>query len=54
VALMQTKLVLTADTATIKNRLGNTLVYRKHSKPSLGPVGDSLDDLLDTDPRWRQ
>jgi hypothetical protein len=37
---------LTGDTAAIKNRTtGNTLIYRKHNKPGLGPVGDSLDDF---------
>jgi hypothetical protein len=39
-------IALTADTATIRNpRTGNVTVYRKHNKPALGPLGDSLDDL---------
>jgi hypothetical protein len=36
---------LTADTAAIQNSTGAITVYRKHYKPALGPVGDSLDDL---------
>jgi hypothetical protein len=37
---------LTADTATIKNEItGTTTTYRRHHKPGLGPVGDSLEDL---------
>jgi len=37
---------LTADTASIRNpKTGNVTVYRKHNKPALGPVSDSLDDL---------
>jgi hypothetical protein len=37
---------LTETTATIKNPVtGNVTVYRKHNKPALGPLGDSLDDL---------
>jgi hypothetical protein len=33
---------LTADTAAIENQTGAVTVYRKHNKPALGPVGDSL------------
>jgi hypothetical protein len=37
---------LTADTATIRNpKTSNVTVYRKHNKPALGPLGDSLDDF---------
>jgi hypothetical protein len=36
---------LTEITAAIENASGNVTVYRKHNKPALGPVGDSLDDL---------
>jgi hypothetical protein len=36
---------LTADTAAIMNSTGNITVYRRHNKPGLGSVGDSLDDL---------
>jgi hypothetical protein len=37
--------VLTADTAAIENANGTITTYRKHHKPALGPLGDSLDDL---------
>jgi len=36
---------LTEAEAAIKNRGGSITVYRRHNKPSLGPVGDSLDDF---------
>src|SRR6516165_6736196 len=36
---------LTDRTAAIENPTGSITVYRKHNKPALGPVGDSLDDL---------
>lgn len=36
---------LTADTAAIENKTGNITVYRRHNKPGLGPLGDSLGDL---------
>jgi hypothetical protein len=32
-------------TAAIHNPTGAITVYRRHNKPTLGPVGDSLDDL---------
>jgi hypothetical protein len=42
----KTVVALTADTATIKNVItGNVTVFRKHNKPPLGPLGDSLLDL---------
>jgi len=46
--LLEGRLVvaLTADTATIRNpATGSVTVYRKHQKPALGPLGDSLEDL---------
>jgi hypothetical protein len=36
---------LTAETAAIQTKSGGILTYRKHNKPALGPVGDSLDDI---------
>jgi hypothetical protein len=37
---------LTEATATIKNPTTGTItVYRRHNKPALGPLGDSLEDL---------
>jgi hypothetical protein len=38
---------LTETTAAIQSPTGNITItiYRKHNKPALGPVGDSLDDL---------
>jgi hypothetical protein len=36
---------LTTDTAAIENRTGNVTTYRRHNKPALGPLGDSLDDF---------
>jgi hypothetical protein len=37
--------MLTDATAAIENPSGTVTVYRKYRKPSLGPVGDSLDDF---------
>jgi hypothetical protein len=38
---------LTADSASIRNPdTGSITVYRKHNKPALGPLGDSLEDFL--------
>jgi hypothetical protein len=37
--------VLTDATASIKNPSGAVTIYRRHNKPALGPVGDSLDDF---------
>jgi hypothetical protein len=38
---------LTADTAAIENpATGSITTYRKHNKPALGPLGDSLEDLV--------
>jgi hypothetical protein len=36
---------LTEATAAIQNPTGAITVYRRHNKPALGPLGDSLDDL---------
>ena len=36
---------VTADTAAIRSSSGTVTVYRKHNKPALGPLGDSLDDF---------
>jgi hypothetical protein len=36
---------LTEITAAIQNPTGAITTYRRHNKPALGPVGDSLDDL---------
>ena len=38
-------LALTDSIAGIENSTGNITTYRRHNKPALGPVGDSLDDL---------
>jgi hypothetical protein len=38
-------LALTASTAAIEGPTGTVTVYRRHNKPALGPLGDSLDDL---------
>jgi hypothetical protein len=40
-------IALTDTTATIRTRSGGSVTYRKHRKPALGPLGDSLDDSLD-------
>ena len=36
---------LSKDTAAVQGLTGNIVIYRKHHKPALGPLGDSLDDL---------
>ena len=36
---------LTEATAAIQSSTGAITTYRRHNKPALGPVGDSLDDL---------
>jgi hypothetical protein len=36
---------LTEATAVIRSSTGAITIYRRHYKPALGPVGDSLDDL---------
>jgi hypothetical protein len=42
---------LAERTAAIENPTGAITVYRKNNKPTLGPVGDSLDDLDPRGPR---
>jgi hypothetical protein len=37
---------LTEATAVIRSWTGAITIYRRHYKPALGPVGDSLDDLV--------
>lgn len=46
--LLQGRLVvaLTETTAAIQVRGGVPIIYRRHNKPALGPVGDSLKDLV--------
>jgi hypothetical protein len=41
-----TVVALTDTTAAIQHATGNVTIYRKHNKPALGPLGDSLDDLI--------
>ena len=36
---------LTEATAAIQSSTGALTIYRRHNKPALGPVGDSLDAL---------
>jgi hypothetical protein len=36
---------LTEATAAIQSSTGALTIYRRHNKPALGPVGDSLDGL---------
>jgi hypothetical protein len=36
---------LTEATAAIQSSTGALTIYRRHNKPALGPVGDSLDDF---------
>jgi hypothetical protein len=36
---------LTEATAAIQNPTAAITIYRRHNKPALGPLGDSLDDL---------
>jgi len=37
---------LTETTAVIRSSTGAITIYRRHYKPALGPVGDSLEDLV--------
>jgi hypothetical protein len=41
----RTVLGLTESTASIESPTGMVTVYRKHHKPALGPLGDSLEDF---------
>jgi hypothetical protein len=36
---------LTNATASIKNPTSAVTIYRRHNKPALGPLGDSLEDF---------
>jgi hypothetical protein len=36
---------LTESTAAVENPTGTVTIYRRHNKPALGPLGDSLDEL---------
>jgi hypothetical protein len=36
---------LTGDSAAIQQPTGTVLRYRRNRKPTLGPLGDSLDDM---------
>lgn len=36
---------LTEATDAIQSSTGAITIYRRHNKPALGPVGDSLDEL---------
>jgi hypothetical protein len=38
-------IALTASEAAIRGHDGGIVTYRKHNKPALGPLGDSLDDM---------
>ncbi len=38
-------IALTASDAIIREPSSATTTYRKHNKPALGPLGDSLDDM---------
>jgi hypothetical protein len=38
---------LTTTTAAVQTPSGAILTYRRHRKPPLGPLGDSLDDALE-------
>jgi hypothetical protein len=38
--------LLSSTSAVIQNPTGNVTTYRKDRRPALGPVGDSLDDLI--------
>jgi hypothetical protein len=39
---------LTASEAAIRGHSGATVTYRKYNKPSLGPLGDCVDDMWGT------
>ena len=44
-AMTRPVMALSERTAAIQSPAGSVTVYRRHNKPGLGPVGDSLDDL---------
>jgi hypothetical protein len=39
-------IALTEATAVIQGSTGAITIYRRHNKPVLGPLGDSLDDFI--------
>jgi hypothetical protein len=41
----RTVVALTESTAAVESATGMVTVYRKHNKPALGPLGDTLEDL---------
>jgi hypothetical protein len=41
---------LTETTAAIQSSTGALTIYRRHNKPALGPVGGSLDGLVEAPP----
>ena len=41
----KTVVAMTVDTAAVRHPSGSITTYRRHRKPGLGPLGDSLDDL---------
>ena len=49
-----TVVALTETTAAIQSSTGAITIYRRHKKPALGPVGDSLDDLEPPGGRYRR
>lgn len=42
-------LALTEATAAVASPTGAVTVYRRHNRPALGPLGDSLDDFMNSD-----
>jgi hypothetical protein len=44
-------IALTEATAAIQSPTGTITIYRKHNKPELGPMGDSLDDFGRSEPQ---
>lgn len=41
----RTIVAMSSSTAAIQHKTGAITSYRKHNKPGLGPLGDSLDDF---------
>jgi hypothetical protein len=41
----KTVVAMTTDTAAVRHPSGSITMYRRHRKPGLGPLGDSLDDF---------
>jgi hypothetical protein len=42
----KTVVAMTTDTAAVRHPSGSITTYRRHRKPGLGPLGDSLDDFI--------